>query len=327
MRRREFTILLGSAALTLPRLASAQQARVPEIGVLYLGRLESQRDLILAFHKGLSETGYIEGRNVEILYRSANNEVDRLPELAADLVRRKVAVIVAPGAMIGAMTARKVTATIPIVFQGAGDAVALGLAASLKRPGGNVTGFTSLSVDVLAKRIGILHSLLPRAQRFAALVHPRGSSAESIVRDLQAAGAGIGRPIEILMASSVEEIDRAFEILSQNRADALVTTPHPLFNNHLVQIVERAARHRVPAIYHLREFAEAGGLISYDAQQLDQYHQLGIYTGRILKGEKPSELPVMQPSRFELTINLKTARILDLEIPPTLLAVADAVIE
>src|SRR5258708_28942367 len=229
--RRHFIGALGGAAVARPFAAQAQQTGVPVIGFLYLGTSESQKILIPAFHKGLSEAGYVEGRNVQIQYRWANNEIDRLPELAADLVHRGVSVIVAPGAMVGAVAASRATTTIPIVFQGAGDPVALGLAASLNRPGRNVTGVTSMGVEVTSKRIGILHSLLPAAERFAALVHPRGLSAESIVRDLQTAATAIGLPVEILMASTIDEIDAGFATLAQKRASALWATPHPLFHH------------------------------------------------------------------------------------------------
>jgi putative tryptophan/tyrosine transport system substrate-binding protein len=222
---------------------------------------------------------------------------------------------------------QQATATIPILFQGAGDPVALGLTASLNRPGGNVTGLTSMGVDVTAKRIGLLLSLLPSAKRFAALVHPRGSSVESIVKDLQTVANTIGRPVEILMASTADEINLVFETLAQNRPDAVLSTPHPLFNNGRDQIVGLAARYGIPAMYDLRVYADVGGLMSYGAEQADQYHQIGVYTGRILKGEKPADLPVMRPNKFALVINLKTARSLKLDIPPTLLAIADEVIE
>jgi putative ABC transport system substrate-binding protein len=325
-RRREFIFTLGGAA-AWPLAARAQQPAMPVIGFLYLGFSESQENLLPAFHKGLSETGYVEGRNVEIQYRWANNELNRLPELAADLVLRGVAVIVAPGAMAGAVAAKRATATVPIVFQGAGDPVALGLVGSLSRPGGNATGMTSMGVEITAKRLGILHSLLPGAERVAALVHPRGTSAESIVRDLQTVATAIGRPVEILMASTTDEIDAAFETAAQKRADALLTTPHPLFNNRRVQIVELAARYGIPVMYDRREYAEVGGLLSYAAEQSDQFRHVGIYTGRILRGEKPSDLPVLRASRFELVVNLSTAKMLRLEIPSAVLALADAVIE
>jgi putative tryptophan/tyrosine transport system substrate-binding protein len=277
MTRREFISLLGGAAAAWPLPAQAQQ-QMPVIGFLYLGTSGSHANLLVAFHKGLGETGYIEGRNVEIQYRWANNKLDQLPALAADLVHRGVAVIVAPGAMIGAVVAKRATATIPIVFQGAGDPVALGLAASLSRPGGNATGLTSMGVDVTAKRLGILHLLLPGAERFAALVHPKGSSVESIVKDLRTVATTIGRPIEILTASTTDEIDAVFETLAQKRADALLTTPHPLFNNRRVQIVGLAARYGIPAMYDHRGYVEEGGLISYAAEPSDQYHQVGVYT-------------------------------------------------
>jgi putative tryptophan/tyrosine transport system substrate-binding protein len=327
MRRRDFITLLGGAAALWPLSARAQQSAMPVIGFLYLGTSESQENLLVAFRKGLSETGYTEGRNLEIQFRWANNELDQLPALAQDLVRRGVAVIVAPGAMVGGVTAGRATTTIPIVFEGAGDPVALGLAASLSHPGGNVTGLTTMSVEVTSKLLGILHSLLPGAERFAALVHPRGLSAEPIARDLQKAATAIGLPIEILTASTADEIDAVFNALAQKRISALALTPHPLFNNSRVQIVGLAARYRIPAIYDLREFVEVGGLMSYSAEQSDPYYQVGLYTGRILKGEKPADLPVMQATKFQFVINQATAKALGLTVPPILLAIADEVME
>lgn len=327
MRRREFIGLVGSAAAAWPLPLNAQKTATPVIGFLYLGTPESHEHLLPAFRKGLNEVGYVEGRNVEIQYRWANNELDRLPTLAADLVQRKVAAIVAPGAMIGSMAAKKATATIPIVFQGAGDPVALGLAESLGHPGGNVTGMTSMGANITAKRIEILRLLLPEAKRFGALVHPRGLSAESIMTDLRTVATTIGRPIEIFTASTANEIDGVFDTLAQKRIDAILMTPHPLFNNGRVQIVELAARYGIPAIYDLREFVDAGGLICYAADQSDQYYQIGVYTGRILKGEKPADLPIQLPTKFELVINVKAAKRMGLEIPSTLLATADEVIE
>jgi putative ABC transport system substrate-binding protein len=305
----------------------AQRVSMPVIGFLYLGTSDSHQNLLAAFRQGLGASGFIEGRNLEIQFRWANNEIDQLPALAEDLVRRGVVVIVAPGGMVGGVTARRATSTVPIVFEGAGDPVALGLAASLSHPGGNVTGFTTLGVEITSKLLGILHSLVPGAERFAALVHPRGLSAESIVRDMPKAATAIGRSVEILMASTPDEIDSAFQVLTQKQVGALLLTPHPLFNNNRVQIIGLAARYRIPAIYDLREFVEAGGLMSYAAEQSDVYYQAGVYTGRILKGEKPADLPIMQPTKFELVINLKTAKALGLDVPPNLLALADDVIE
>jgi putative ABC transport system substrate-binding protein len=300
---------------------------MPVIGFLYLGTSRSHETFLAAFHKGLGETGYVEGRNVEIEYRWANNELDQLSVMAADLVHHGVAVIVAPGAMIGAVVAKRATETVPIVFQGAGDPVALGLVASLSRPGGNATGLTSMGVDVTAKRLDILRLLLPEANRFAALVHPKGLSAQSIVKDLQMVAIRIGHPVEILMASTTAEIDAVFETLPQKLVNALLTTPHPLFNNNRTQIVKLAARCGIPAMYDHREYVDAGGLMSYSAEQSDQYHQIGVYTGRILKGEKPSDLPVIRPNKFALTINLKTAKALGVQVPTSLIALADEVIE
>jgi putative tryptophan/tyrosine transport system substrate-binding protein len=325
--RREFTTLLGGAIAAWPLAARAQQPAIPVVGYLYSGSPEPTAHYIAAFRKGLSETGYVEGRNVAIEYRFAHNEIDRLPELASDLVRRRVAVIATPGGPYAVLAAKAATTTIPIVFSTGGDPVQSGLVASFNRPGGNVTGVASMNVELGAKRLGLLHELLPGAARFAVLVDPTSPAAESITTDAQAAASAVGRQIEVLTAGTNREIDTAFASLVQKRADAVLVGPHPLFNNRRVQIVTLAARHAVPTIYTNREFAEVGGLMSYGASQTDQFRQVGIYTGRILKGEKPADLPVMQPTRFEFVINLQTARTLGITVAATLLALADEVIE
>jgi len=325
-RRREFITLLGGGAAAWPIAARGQQAAMPVIGYLSVTAPEASQPFIAALRKGLSETGYVEGRNVAIEYRWAHNEHDRLPELAADLVRRQVAVI-ATSSTPAALAAKAATTTIPIVFSGGADPVQSGLVASLNRPGGNVTGLSSMNTDLIGKRLGILHELLPVAARFAVLVDPNAANAESTITDAQAAAAAIGRQIEVLTASSNREIDAAFASLVQKRIEVLLVSPHTLFFNRRVQLVTLGVRHAAPAIYPTREFVEAGGLMSYGSSVPDIQRQVGIYVGRILKGEKPADLPVVRPTKFELVINLQTARLLGIEVPATLLAIADEVIE
>ena len=326
MNRREFITLLGSAAAAWPLSTRAQQPVMPVIGYLGAGLPEAFAHLVAAFRKGLSETGYVEGRNVAIEYRWAHNENDRLPELAADLVRRRVAVIVTPLSTPAALAAKAATATIPIVVSG-GDPVQSGLVASLNQPGGNVTGINAMNAELMPKRLGLLHELLPGAVRFAVLVNPNNPFTASIVKDLQAAAVTIGRQIEALTAGTNREIDTAFASLAQKRADALLVSPDALFITRRVQLATAAMRYAVPAIYSFREDTEAGGLMSYGSNFTDIFRQVGIYTGRILKGEKPADLPVMQPTKFEFIINLQTARLLGITVPATLLATADEVIE
>jgi putative tryptophan/tyrosine transport system substrate-binding protein len=297
------------------------------IGFLYYGASEASANTVAAFRKGLSEAGFVEGRNVAIEFRFAQNEIDRLPELAAELVRRGVAVIATPGGLTPALAAKAATQTIPIVFITGGDPVQAGVVASLNRPGGNITGVTSIAAEIGPKQLGLLHELLPTATRFAVLVNPNGQNAEPVIRAARAAGATIGGQIEILTASSNGEIDKAFASLVQKPAHALLVAPFTLFTNRRVQITTLVAHHRVPAIYFRRDFAEVGGLMSYGANGLDSTRQAGIYVGRILKGDKPADLPVMQASKFEFIINLQTAKTLGLTVPATLLALADEVIE
>ena len=326
MNKREFITLLGGAA-TWPLAARAQQRAMPVIGYLYSGEPETGASWLVAFRKGLNELGFSEGRNVAIEYRWAHNDPARLPELAADLVRRRVAVIVTPGTAARVLAAKAATTTIPIVFRTGGDPMALGFVASLNRPGGNVTGINTMSLEINPKRVGLLHELLPHAARFAVLLNPNDLNADNYVKDLQAAASTIGWQIEFLGASSVREIDTAFANLAKKRPDALLVVPQGLMFSRRVQIVTRATRHTLPAVYPNREFAEIGGLMSYGSSSADEFRLTGVYTGRILKGEKPSDLPVLRASKFELVINLQTARIFDMEIPPTLLALADEVIE
>jgi ABC-type uncharacterized transport system substrate-binding protein len=324
--RRKFLATLGGAA-AWPLAAHAQQPAIPTVGYLYLGTSEPHAHRVAAFRKGLSDTGYVEGTNVAIAFRWANNQIDRLPELATDLVRQGVNVIVAAGDMSAALAVKAATTTIPIVFSTAGDPVSTGLVFSLNRPGGNITGITYMNVELGAKRLGLLHELIPGAARFATLVNPENPLAKNIVADQRAAASAIGRQIEVLHASTNSEIDAAFAILLDKRAEAVVVNPDALYFGRRVQIVTLAARHAVPAIYPVREFADVGGLMTYGSNPTEQYRQAGVYAGRVLKGEKPANIPVLRASKFEFVINLQTARTLGLEIPSSVLARADEVIE
>jgi putative ABC transport system substrate-binding protein len=326
VRRREFITLIGGAAVAWPLGARAQQPALPVIGYLYSGAPETSAQFVAAFRKGLSELGFFEGGNVAIEYRWAHNEPERLPELAADLVRRRVAVLVTPGTPVAALAAKAATATIPIVFRTGADPVQIGLVDSLNRPGGNVTGVSAMSWETETKRLGLLHELLPGATRFAVLI-VNDPIAENQIRELEAAAAAIGRKIEFISVRNNRDIDAAFASLAQKRPDALLVAPQGLFVNRRVQVVTLATRHALPAIYTGREFAEIGGLMSYGASPTDQYRQAGIYTGRVLKGEKPADMPVLRASKFEFIINLQTAKVFGLDVPYTLIARADEVIE
>jgi ABC-type uncharacterized transport system substrate-binding protein len=327
VRRRDFITLLGGAAAAWPVAARAQQAAMPAVGFLYSGVPELSTGVVAAVRNGLTETGFIEGRNITIEYRFAYNDNSKLAELAADLVRRRVAVIVTPGSTPSALAAKAATTSIPIVFSVGTDPVEVGLVANFNRPGGNVTGITSLNSELAAKRLGLLHELLPNAGRFAVLVNPDNPNADSLARDAQAAGLALGQQIEIFRARAARDIDAAFASLMQKRADALLVSPDPLLDNRRAQIVTWATYHRLPTIYSFRENVEIGGLMSYGSNAADRDRPAGVYAGRILKGEKPAELPVMRAAKFEFLINLQTARVLGLTIPETLLARADEVIE
>ena len=327
MRRREFITLLGGAA-AWPLAAHAQQPALPVIGFLHSASAAAYAAPLAAFRKGLSETGYVEGQNVAIEYRWAEGQNDRLPALAAELVRRRVAVIVTPGSTAATLAAQAATATIPIVFIIGANPVKIGLVASLNRPGGNATGINDFGVEIGAKRLGLLHELLPGAARFGVLVNPDNPFiTESFVTELQMAASAIGRQIEVVTASTNGDIDTAFATLVKKRADALLISPDALFVTRRVQLIMLAVHHTLPALYHRRELAEAGGLMSYGSDLSDQYRQTGLYVSRILKGEKPAEMPVQLPTKFEFVINLQTAKTIGLDIPPTLLARADEVIE
>jgi putative ABC transport system substrate-binding protein len=335
MKQREFITLLGGAAAMPPVLwplaARAQQLAMPVIGFLGSASPDLWAPRMRAFHQGLSETEYVEGRNVAIEYSWAKNQNDRLPALAADLVRRQMTMIVAADTP-AALAAKAATATAPIVFFTAGDPVAIGLIRNLARPGGNITGVTTLGVEVgpkrLELRLELLHELVPSATVIAALVNPTNPAlAEAFLRDLQAAAHTLGLHLEILHASSERDFDTVFTNLAQRRAGALVIGPDALFSGRSEALAALALRHAVPAIYQFREFAAAGGLISYGASYTDGTRLAGVYAGRILKGEKPADLPVQQSTKVELFVNLKTAKALGLEVPPTLLARADEVIE
>jgi ABC-type uncharacterized transport system substrate-binding protein len=326
MNRRALIALLGSAA-AWPQAARAQQPALPVIGLLHPGSPEANARFVAGFRKGLAETGYVEGREIAIEYRWGHGEGGRLPELAADLVSRRVAVIVTLGGVAAALAAKTATATIPIVSVSGVDPVQAGLVASLNRPGGNVTGITSLNSGLAAKQLGLLHQLLHRDARFAVLINPGNPQIRSVLADIQAAAAAMGQQLEIIPAAATRDIGPAFAEVVRKHADALLISADPMFTNRPVQLATLAARHGLPAIYALREFAEVGGLMSYGSNFTDMFRQAGIYTRRILKGEKPADLPFLQATKFELVVNLQTAEALGVEVPATILAIADEVIE
>jgi putative ABC transport system substrate-binding protein len=327
MQRREFVTLIGGAAATWPLATRAQQSALPTIGYLSTRSPGEAKYVTDAFIQGLNEIGYVEGRNLAIEFRWAELQYDQLPTLASDLVRRQVVVIAAVGGIHSGLAAKAATSTIPIVFVSAGDPVTFGLVASLNRPGANVTGVTSMNTELEAKRLGLLRELVQGAARFAVLVDPTGPGTAESVTVGRMAAAAMGRQVEFLNASTNREIDAAFASLAQNRIDALQVSNFPLFQNRRVQIVTLAVRHAVPVIYSTREFADVGGLMSYGTSLTDLRRRVAAYTARILNGEKPADLPVMQPTKFEFVINMQTARLIGIDVPPTLLALADEVIE
>jgi putative ABC transport system substrate-binding protein len=326
MKRRQFITLLGGAAAGWPLGARAQQPAMPVIGFLNSESPDTSADRLRGFHRGLKDADYVDGENVTILYRWAEGQYDRLLALAAELVSRRVSVIAA-FAPAAALAAKAATTTIPIVFVVSLDPVGLGLVASVARPGGNLTGINFFSTELAAKRLGLLHELVPTATRIAVLVNPSNPNTESQVRDVETAARAMGMQIQVLNASNVREIDTVFTSLARDRPDALHVGTDPFFTSRRVQLSLQAMRHAVPATYSGREYAEAGGLMSYGSNIVDVYRQIGVYTGRILKGAKPADLPVVQSSKFELVINAQTARMLGLDVPPSLLARADEVIE
>jgi putative tryptophan/tyrosine transport system substrate-binding protein len=328
MERRAFISLLGGAAAAFPLVAHAQRSPMPTVGMLFSESLGATHPRVSAVRQGLSEVGFVEGRNIGIEYRFADGSYERLPALAADLVGRQVAVIVAIGANNAVLAAKAATETIPIVFTTGSDPIESGLVASLNRPGGNLTGLTVLSVELVPKKLELLREVVPTATVIGVLVNPTNANvAEAMSRDLQAAARSLGLQLHILGASSEREIEEAFATLARQRAQALLVGPFSYFNTRTEQIAGLTLRYRIPAVFQNREFAAAGGLMSYGGSGIDMYRQAGVYAGQILKGAKPSQLPVQQVTKVELIINLRTAKALGLAVPATLLARADEVIE
>jgi putative ABC transport system substrate-binding protein len=328
MRRRELITLLGGAAAAFPLAARAQQPALPVVGFINAGSSDGSARLVAAFRKGLNEAGYVEGQNVTVEYHWLEGQYDRLPALMADLVARQVAVIATPGNAPAVVAAKAATATIPIVFGVAQDPVQAGLVASLARPGGNATGINFFSREVVAKRLQLLHDLVPKAVRVAVLLNPANAgSAETTLRELHQAAPTIGLQIQILNATTIGEIDAAFATFARERPDALFVAGDGFFLARRVQFATLTARDRIPATYAQSDFVAAGGLMSYGTDVADMFRQVGVYTGSILKGAKPADLPVQQSTKFELVINLQTARALGIEVPPAVLSIADEVIE
>jgi len=327
MRRREFITLLGGVAAAWPLAVRAQQQTTPVVGFMSARSPAEAASDLAAFRHGLGQTGYFEGKNVTIEYRWAEGHYDRLPAMAAELVGRQVAVIAAVGGEPSGLAAKAATTTIPIVCSLGGDAVKAGLVAQLNRPGGNITAVTILGAEMGAKRVELTHQLIPNANALAVLINSKFPGGLAEARDIQAAAQSLGLQSNVLDASSASEIDRAFAVLVQNKVDALIINTDPFLLGQRQQIVQLAVRHNIPTVYFLREFVDAGGLTSYGPSVANSYRQAGIYVGRILKGEKAGEIPVVQPTKFDLVINLRTASALGLEIPTNLLVRADEVIE
>lgn len=328
MNRREFVAFFGGAATAWPFYARGQPAAIPVVGFLHVVAPNSLPRFVDAFRAGLGEAGYVEGRNLRIEFRWADGHPERLPALATDLVRQRVDVIATPGNTGAALAAKAATQTIPIVFGIPDDPVKFGLVASLARPGGNLTGINYFTTEVVAKRLGMLCELVPKARRIAVLINPAdATNAETTIRDVGSAARTLGLQIETYRASTAEEIDAVFAALARARPDALFVGPGAFFNTQRVQLATLAARNALPATYAVRGYAEAGGLMSYGTSIPDAFRQVGRYAGRILKGEKPADLPVVQSTKFEFVINMRTAKALGLSVPPSLLATADEVIE
>ena len=325
MRRREFIGVIGGIA-AWPALARAQ-SRTPVVGFLHTASAARFRPQLDAFHQGLKNAGYVDRQNVAVEYRWADGQLNRLPELAADLVRRNVAVIASTGGNITALVAKAATATIPIVFTSGADPVKLGLVTSLNRPGGNLTGASFFAATLGSKALGLLHEVVPKHVFIAVLINPKSPEAEHQLADIEKAARDLGREIQILNASTVEEIDRVFAAMTERRPGGLLLSGDPFYVGRTDQLAALVTRHRLPATFVVRGFPEAGGLMSYGASINDAYRQVGVYTGLILKGEKPGDLPVMQSTRFELVLNIKAAQTLGITIPPGVLAIADEVIE
>jgi putative ABC transport system substrate-binding protein len=325
MRRREFITLIGGAT-AWPLAARAQQPAMPVVGILNAGSREVTRSQIAAFLEGLKESGYVEGQNLAVEYRFAEGQFDRFPALASDLIHRQVSVLFT-SSPAGVHAAKEATSTIPIVFSVGDDPVASGIVPSLNSPGGNLTGVYQFSTELEAKPLGLLHEMVPKATIIAVLVNPNYAGAENQLREVQQAAARLGVQLVIVRANAESDFDAAFSTLVQQRATALLVCASPFFNARRQQLVVLATRHALPAIYEWRDFAAAGGLMSYGTNLSEAYHQAGVYAGRILKGAKPAELPVVQSTKFEFVINLSTAKALGLTVPPTLLARADEVIE
>jgi putative ABC transport system substrate-binding protein len=326
--RRKFISALGSAAAAWPLAVRAQQPAVPVVAFLRTGSADASARYVTAFGKGLNETGYVDGQNVTVEYHWLEGQYDRLPALMADLIRRRVAVIATIGTAQVALAAKAATATIPIVFGEAEDPVRLGLVASLARPGGNATGINYFSTEVVAKRLRLLHDLVPKAVRIAVLVNPRNvSTAEPTLRDVQEAAPTIGLQIQIVNATTIGEIDAAFTTLARERSDALFVAPDAFFLDRRGQFATLAARDKIPAAYGNRDYVTAGGLMGYGTDFTVAFRQVGAYTGTVLKGANPADLPVVQSTKFEFVINLQTARALGIEVPPAVLSIADEVIE
>jgi len=327
MRRRAFITLVGSGVAAWPTMARAQQPAMPVIGFLHSGSPELFAARVAAFHQGLNDTGFVEGRNVAIEYRWAQGQYDRLPALAADLVHRRVAVIAATGGIPSALAAKAATSTVPIVFVAGADPIKFGVVTSLSRPDGNITGLTAFTSELVPKRLELLHEVVQSATTVALLVNPTNAVAETVLRDVQGAARTLGLQLHVVHASAEADLDKVFASLDLLQAGALVIGTDTFFDGQSERLAALAVRHAVPTIYQTREFAAAGGLMSYGSSLTDAYRKAGAYVGRVLKGERPGDLPVMQATKVELTINLKAAKALGLTVPPTLLGRADEVIE